>query len=173
MSEGRATKTSLAVSGMTWPACARRVEKAISRVPGVVGANVNLAAKRAAVEYLPGVAGVRDLERVVEGAGYGVPREEEHAEDARVREYGRLRNRFVVAAVLTGFILVSSLPHMFGFEAPVSTGWLDFGLFLLATPVQFWAGWRFYRGACGSLRYTSADIHEHVGCGRDERRLPI
>jgi Cu+-exporting ATPase len=164
MSEGRA-KISLAVSGMSCAACARRVEKALNRVPGVVGANVNLAAERAAVEYLSGVAGVRDLERAVEGAGYGVARDEERIEDVRGREYAMLRDRFAVAAVLTSIILFGSLPHMVGFEAPVPSRWLDLGLLLLATPVQFWAGWRFYRGAWVALRHASADMNTLVVVG--------
>ena len=146
MSEGRAM-ISLAISGMTCAACARRVEKALLRTAGVRAANVNPAAEKAAVGYDPASAGPEDVVEPVEGAGYGVVREEEHLEDTHAREYGRLRSRFAGAAVLTTFILVGSLPHMIGLEVPISMRWLNLGLLLLATPVQFWAGWRFYRGA--------------------------
>jgi Cu+-exporting ATPase len=105
-------------------------------MPSVLEANINFATEKAAVEYLPGVARVRDLERAVEGASYGVAREE-RIEDVREREYVALCDSFVVAAVLTAFILIGSLLHMFGLEAPIPTRWPDFGLLLLATPVQF------------------------------------
>ncbi|HEV3477303.1 MAG TPA: heavy metal translocating P-type ATPase [Rubrobacteraceae bacterium] len=156
-------KVTLSVTGMTCAACARRVEKALSRADGVRAANVNLAAERAMVEYDPAFAGPGKLVAAVEGAGYGVVREEKAGEDAQAREYERLRSRFVVAAVLTGFILVGSLPHMLGLMLPVE--WLNVGLLLLATPVQFWAGWRFYRGAWGALRHASADMNTLVAVG--------
>jgi P-type Cu+ transporter len=158
-------KVSLPVSGMTCAACARRVEKALSGTAGVRAANVNLAAEKATVEYDPGSVGTEDLTRAVEGAGYGVVQEEERVEATHVREYERLRNRFLVAAVLTGFILVGSLPHMLGLMLPIPVGWLNLGLLLLATPVQFWAGWRFYRGAWSSLRHASADMNTLVAVG--------
>ena len=165
MSEGRA-RISLPVSGMTCAACARRVEKALSGTAGVRAANVNLATEKATVEYDSASVGLGELVGAVEGAGYGVVREEEApVEDARAREYERLRGRFVVAAVLTALILIGSLPHMFGVMLPIPTGWLNLGLLLLATPVQFWAGWRFYRGAWGSLRHGAADMNTLVAVG--------
>jgi P-type Cu+ transporter len=165
MSEGRA-KISLPVSGMTCAACARRVERALSGTAGVRAANVNLATEKATVEYDSASVGLGELVGAVEGAGYGVVREEEApVEDARAREYERLRGRFVVAAVLTALILIGSLPHMFGVMLPIPTGWLNLGLLLLATPVQFWAGWRFYRGAWGSLRHGAADMNTLVAVG--------
>jgi P-type Cu+ transporter len=137
-------KTSFDVSGMTCASCVGRVEKALRKIPGVLDVSVNLATERARVEYLPGVVEVRDLERAVEGVGYGVVREEETTiDDAHEREYGELRTRFLVAAVLTGLILIGSLPMMLGFMPAIPMEWLNLGLLALATPVQFWAGWRF------------------------------
>src|SRR5918998_273663 len=165
MSEGRA-RISLPVSGMTCAACARRVEKALARAPGVRAANVNLATEKATVEYDSASVGLGELVEAVEGAGYGVVREEEgETEETRAREYRRLRSNFLVAAVLTALILIGSLPHMFGFGVPIPMGWLNFGLLVLATPVQFWAGWRFYRGAWGSLRHGAADMNTLVVMG--------
>src|SRR3712207_1427897 len=65
-------RTDFGVSGMSCAACVGRVEKALRRVPGVLNANVNLASERATVEHLTGTVEVRELERAVEGAGYGV-----------------------------------------------------------------------------------------------------
>ncbi len=149
-------KTSLGVAGMTCASCAGRVEKALRGVPGVLDVDINLATEKATVERLPGAASYGELERAVEGAGYGVVRGEEEqggAADVREREYRGLRVRFVVAAVLTGLILLGSLPMMVGFMPPVPEGWLNLALLALATPVQFWAGWRFYggRGAPSSM----------------------
>ena len=68
------SKTDFGVTGMSCAACVGRVEKALLRVPGVLGANVNLATERASIERLAGAPGVADLERAIEDAGYGVVR---------------------------------------------------------------------------------------------------
>ena len=152
------------VTGMSCASCVGRVEKALRRMPGVLDVNVNLAAERATVEYLAGAAEMRDFERAVQDAGYGVIREEERtAEDERGREYRRLRGQFFLAAVLTALVLIGSLPMMLGFMVPVR--WLNFALLALATPVQFWAGWRFYKGAWGALKHGQANMNTLVAVG--------
>ncbi|MCA1729792.1 MAG: heavy metal translocating P-type ATPase, partial [Actinobacteria bacterium] len=159
-------ETTLDISGMTCASCAGRVERALKKVPGVLDTSVNLTTEKAHVEYLPGVAETRDLERAVEGAGYGVVREEEEpGEDAHEGEYKKLRGRFLVAAVFTGLILLGSLPMMFGAMSPVPVEWLNLGLLALAAPVQFWAGWRFYDGAWGALRHGRANMNTLVAVG--------
>jgi P-type Cu+ transporter len=155
---------SLPVTGMTCAACARRVEKALLGTDGVRAANVNLAAEKATVEYDPASVGLERLVGAVEDTGYGVVREEQTG-DVHAREYGKLRGDFLIAAVLTALILVGSLPHMLGFTLPVPTTWLNLALLALATPVQFWAGRRFYRGAWGALKHGSADMNTLVVVG--------
>jgi P-type Cu+ transporter len=155
------------VTGMTCASCVRRVERALTKVPGVLEANVNLANERATVEYLAGEVEPRELEKAVEGAGYGVIREDQSSsvEDSHERDYRKLRTDFLLAAALTAVILVGSLPHMFEFVFPVPTGWLNLGLLLLATPVQLWAGWRFYRGAWDALKHAQANMNTLVVMG--------
>ena len=142
---GITTKKSIfPVSGMTCAACVSRVEEALASVPGVVSANVNLASEKATVEYLEGTD-IADLKRAVSEAGYTLGAEAETLEDVTStaqREIRHVRNRLVVAAVLavTIFILM---------WVPDFTGKL-YLLWGLATPVQFWAGWRYYRGMWGA-----------------------
>jgi P-type Cu+ transporter len=155
---------SLPVTGMTCAACARRVEKALLGTDGVRAANVNLAAEKATVEYDPASVGLERLVGAVEDTGYGVVREEQTG-DVHAREYAKLRGDFLIAAVLTALILVGSLPHMLGLTLPVPTTWLNLALLALATPVQFWSGRRFYRGAWGALRHGSADMNTLVVIG--------
>ena len=159
-------RITIPVTGMTCASCVGRVERALKKVPGVLEARVNLATEKAAVGYLAGEVEPRELEKAVEGAGYGVIREEESSvEDSHEREYSKLRADFLLAAALTALIILGSLPHMFGFMLPVPRGWLNFGLLLLATPVQFWAGWRFYRGAWSALKHGQANMNTLVVMG--------
>ena len=165
--EADVRETSFGVTGMTCASCIGRVERALKKVPGVLEANVNLASERATIEYLGGAVETRDLETAVEGAGYGVVREdgEESSEDAHEREYRKLRGDFLLAAALTVLILIGSLPVMLGFMLPVPMAWLNLGLLALATPVQFWAGRRFYRGAWGALMHGQANMNTLVVMG--------
>ena len=159
-------KTTFGVTDMTCASCVGRVERALKKVPGVLEVSVNLANERATVGYLAGEVEPRDLERAVEDAGYGVVREEESSvEDARGREYGKLKADFLLAAVLTTLILLGSLPMMLGVEPPIPMGWVTLGLLFLATPVQFWAGRRFYRGAWGALKHGQANMNTLVIMG--------
>src|SRR5918992_412799 len=150
----------------TCASCVGRVERALEKVPGVLDANVNLANEKATVRYLPGDVELRDLEKAVEGAGYDVVRgEESFAEDSHEREYKKLKADFLLAATLTTIILVGSLPMMLSLESPIPMIWLKILLLVLATPVQFWAGRRFYRGTWGALKHGQANMNTLVVMG--------
>jgi Cu+-exporting ATPase len=154
-----AKKSVFPVGGMTCASCVARVEEALSSVPGVVSASVNLASEKATVEYLEG-ADIADLKRAVKDAGYELGSETETLEDvtaAARRETRSTRNRFIVAAVLGLSIMV------IGWAA--SFDWKPYLLWALATPVQFWAGWRFYRGAWGALKHRTADMNTLIAVG--------
>ena len=66
-----ARTTTLAVEGMTCASCVRRVERSLSKVPGVAEASVNLATERATVTFAPDETTIADLVGAVEKAGYG------------------------------------------------------------------------------------------------------
>ena len=159
-------RVTIPVTGMTCASCVRRVERALEKAPGVLEVNVNLANQRATVRYLAGEVELRDLEKAVEGSGYGVVRgEESFAEDSHEREYKKLKADFILAAALTTIILVGSLPMMLGLEPAIPMMWLKILLLVLATPVQFWAGKRFYRGAWGALKHGQVNMNTLVVIG--------
>ena len=159
-------ETTFGVTGMTCASCVGRVERALEKVPGVLDANVNLANEKATVRYLAGEVQLLDLEKAAEGAGYDVTRgEESSVEDSHEREYKKLKADFILAAALTALIIIGSLPMMLGLEPLIPMMWLAFVLLGLATPVQFWAGRRFYRGAWGALRHGQANMNTLVVMG--------
>jgi P-type Cu+ transporter len=162
----RMARITIPVVGMTCASCVGRVERAVEKVPGVLDVTVNLGTEKSTVEYLAGEVDVGTLERAIEGAGYGVVREEETSvEEAHEREYRKLEGNFLLAVALTALILLGSLPQMLGLAVPVSMTLLNFGLLALATPVQFWAGWRFYEGAWAALRHGQANMNTLVALG--------
>jgi len=157
---GIATKKSIfPVGGMTCASCVARVEEALLGVPGVVSANVNLASEKATVEYTEGVD-IADLRRAVAEAGYTLGSEAETLEDITIaaqRELRSVRNRFIFSAVLAASIMILMWVPAFAGR--------PYLLWALATPVQFWAGWRFYRGAWGALRHKTTDMNTLVAVG--------
>jgi len=155
-----ATKKSIfQVGGMTCASCVSRVEEALSSVLGVISASVNLASDKATVEYTEGT-NIADLRRAVEEAGYTFGAEAATLEDVTIaaqRELQGVRNRFIFAAALAASIMALMwTPPFLG---------KPYLLWALATPVQLWAGWRFYRGAWGALRHKTADMNTLVAVG--------
>jgi Cu+-exporting ATPase len=144
---------------MTCASCVSRVEQALAEVPGVTSASVNLASEKATVEYIEGTE-IADLRRAVREAGYEPGAEAATPEDitaASQREITNIRDRFIAAAVLAAVIMALMW-------TPSFTG-KPYLLWALATPVQFWAGWRFYRGAWGALRHGTADMNTLIAVG--------
>ena len=157
---GVATKKSIfPVGGMTCASCVARVEEALSSVPGVISASVNLASEKATVEYLEGTEPA-DMRRAVKDAGYELGPEVQALEDvttAAQREVRFLRNRFIVAVILASIIMILGFIPSFVGE--------PYLLWALATPVQFWAGLRFYRGAWGALKHKTSDMNTLIAVG--------
>ena len=157
---GTATKKSIfPVSGMTCAGCVSNVEKALRSVNGVIFANVNLASEKATVEYLDETT-FSELQRAVEKAGYNLGTEAVTLEDVSIsaRRYSiSLRNIFIFAAVAG--VLIMLLMWAPGFLLK------PYLLWALATPVQFWAGLRFYKGALGAFRHKTADMNTLIAVG--------
>ena len=158
----------LGIEGRTCAACSTRLEKVLNRLPGVEAA-VNLAAERARVRYVPGVADTAMLIAAVEKAGFkarlanDTSREEEKARKLAV--YQAELRRFWISAVLT-LPLVAQMVTMFNGDLhhhqDLLPRWLQL---LLATPVQFWIGWRFYDGGWKALRGGGANMDVLVALG--------
>jgi Cu+-exporting ATPase len=151
----------LDISGMTCATCSARVEKVLAKVPGVFEASVNLATEQATVKLTSSTSAAA-LIAAVERAGYGaqLPATSGEAAAAPVRT---LPDWWPVAlAMLLSLPLV--LPMMgalFGAHWMLP-GWLQW---LLATPVQFWLGARFYRAGWKALRAGSGNMDLLVAVG--------
>lgn len=167
---GSARAVTLDISGMTCAACAARVETVVGRLPGVASVSVNLPLERADV-LLAAEGAESAIVEAVEKAGYGATiragtaRErrlaEEEREAARRAEERQTLVLFVLSALLC---LPLVLPMLLG---PLGLPWhpSPWTEFLLATPVQFIAGWRFYRGAVKALRSGAATMDVLVALG--------
>jgi len=162
----------LGVRGMTCASCVARVERALRKIPGVLNASVNLAMERASIDYLPGVTSAERLQAAVREAGYEpVAVEGAGAAEARDSERLELLWDLAFAASLSLPLLVIAMAPMvwpalhqaMGTLWPMSTWhWLELAL---ATPVQFYAGRRFYRQGWAELRHLNPGMSTLVMLG--------
>lgn len=65
-------KSTYKITGMTWAACAKAVEKAVKKLDGVENQNVNIATEKLDIEYDPNKVKFTDLKDAIEKAGYGI-----------------------------------------------------------------------------------------------------
>ena len=154
----------LQLHDMTCAACATHIEKALNKLPGV-HATVNVATETAKVSFMPDVSTKQLIDAVI-SAGYGAT---EISESGRAEEkarkqaaYERELRLFWISALLT-LPLVLQMGAMFSdHDMDMLPRWLQW---LLATPVQFWIGRRFYVGAWHALRSGSANMDVLVALG--------
>jgi Cu+-exporting ATPase len=177
----------LDIEGMTCASCVNRIERYLRKVEGVVEANVNLATERASVTADSHVTTDR-LIAAVEAAGYeakvmvdrqpatevsgpAVERSAAAREDTsqpetnfQQRHLAETRRRLVLATILTvpllgGLAAMTVAPFLPVF---LTEPWIQLAL---ATPVQFYAGWPFYRGAWRVLRHRATDMNTLIAVG--------
>lgn len=172
------TEVTLPIEGMTCASCVRRVEKALTKVPGVDAANVNLATEKATVSFDPALVDLGQLRGAVEKAGYAVrelpapaapsateaavPGETEidDREIERERELTDLKRKSLVSLV-AGLVMMGAmyLPIGIAMEtlAPI--------LLIAATAIQFWAGRVFYRAAWAAAKHGGTNMNTLVALG--------
>jgi Cu+-exporting ATPase len=167
----------LPVDGMTCASCAKRVERAVQAVPGVAAAQVNLATETVSVQAAPALMDAVAAAIVRAGYETRLPVADEaapspEAEDAAQRRRARREALPVLAAALLsapmllpmlleplGSLLTGTrVPH----GAWMPPAWVQW---LLATPVQFWLGARFYRAGWAALRQRSGNMDQLVALG--------
>ncbi|MBN2739166.1 MAG: copper-translocating P-type ATPase [Spirochaetales bacterium] len=161
------SKVTLNISGMTCAACSNRIEKKLKRLEGVDMANVNLATNKATLSFDEQVLDLSRIISTVIDLGYGAEAEQEVQADKekelRKKEIFDLKWRFILAAILSAPMLVGMITMIFGLRI----GILHNPVFqlILATPVQFIIGFRFYKHAFKALKAASPNMDVLVVLG--------
>ena len=161
----------LSIRGLADDNDARRLEQSLRANPGVVEVEVNYAAERARVRYLPTLLTSADVRAAIEGQGFEALERGAGAEDveraARSREIERQRKRLIVGLVFTVPLFVLSMAADLGL---LPMAWRHAALFVwlqwaLATPVQFYVGGQYYSGAYKALRNGAANMDVLIAMG--------
>ena len=161
------------VQGMTCAACVGRVERALKKQQGVESATVNLATEQAVVTFDPGAIDAAALMAAVDEAGYKAVSTDEGAgsDESREREQAELKRLVAFSAVCAvPLVTIAMAPMLWPALGEAMTEllpasawhWLEL---LLATPVQFYAGRRFYRQGWGEIRHLNPGMSTLVMMG--------
>lgn len=143
------------VSGMTCANCALTIEKKLRGTPGIESANVNFASETVSVKYDPQTINLQQIFAKVKDAGYiPLAGKDNEQEDERLTREG---NWLIIS-------MAAAVPAMALSMMPM-TKTIDYILLVVATIIQFTAGWTFYRGAYHSLKNKSANMDVLVSMG--------
>jgi len=155
------------IQGMECASCVKKIEDALLSTKGVTMAVVNLATEKVRVEYIPSEINLSEIKKTIESTGYKVlEMAEGEVEDVeriiREKEYKKLKKKFFFSLILSIIVLIGSLEWIPGIPRILTNYYL---LWILATPIQFWAGWQFYRGAWGAFIHKNADMNTLIAVG--------
>ncbi len=162
------TKKTFSVKGMHCASCVATIERSLKKVDGVSKATVNIATEKATVTYDPAKVSDDKLYSAVSNVGYEVIvneeiRSEDEEKEEKVRELHDLRLKVAVSLILGSLLLWGSFPGLMQ-TAPLFLR--DFWVqLIIAIPVQFWAGFTFYRATISALKHRTANMDTLVAIG--------
>ena len=155
----RKKELQLDVTGMTCGSCVQRVEKTLLKQPGVLECRVNLATAEATVQLADGAVPFESLRAAVQARGYDIEVHRDRRDDdaARREERDWLRRVWVAWPLGLVVMLLSTFA--------MRSDWARVSAFVLTTPVQFWAGWPFLKGAAHRAKSFSANMDTLIALG--------
>ncbi len=144
------------------------LEHHLARQKGVVSSDFNLGTMQVRVEYLTGATDPAAIRAAIQDFGYKVRDtsagpDSESEDDARMAEYRDLRRKFLIASILSLPVLIMAMSH--GRIAALNFAGANFLQLALTTPVVFYCGAQFYRGAWAALRHRAADMNTLIAIG--------
>jgi len=159
-------KIIIPISGMHCDSCARNIESRLKKLKGVSNANVNFANEKATIEFDENKINEDDIAKAIEKLGYRVIKEHAHEhidkeKMEREHEIRHMKKMFITSLILTIPIFVLSFPEIFNIMLPYQ----NFILLILTTPVQFYVGYMFYKGAYFALKARTASMDTLVAVG--------
>ncbi|SHH54157.1 Cu+-exporting ATPase [Sporobacter termitidis DSM 10068] len=161
------SKVVLSLTGMSCAACAAKIEKRLSKLGGVSKASVNLATEKATVEYDQAEIKVSEMIKAVEALGYGAEKLEDVVEDrekaAREKEIKKLRLTLIASIILSAPLVLAMLLSLVGVDVPFLHN--AYFQLIIATPIQFIIGFRFYKHAFLALRARSSNMDVLISMG--------
>jgi Cu+-exporting ATPase len=160
-------KEIIKITGMTCAACSARIDTRLNKIEGVSNASVNLTTEKATVLYDEKKADVSTLLKTIEDLGYNAEIYQEISQEKekkqREKELFNLKISLIISAILTAPLLLGMILSIFGINIKLFHD-IYFQM-ILATPVQFVIGFRFYKNAFYALRSKSSNMDVLIAMG--------
>ena len=162
----------LRINGMSSTHCSDLIQSTLLKTKGVKNAEIDFANEKGVVKIDAALISAERIIKIIADLGYqaDIVKESERSEETldlekaeREKEIKILKTKFIVGVILSLPIFLGSFPDLFPFVPQFLTN--KYLLWALATPVQFWVGWQFYKGIAMFLRYRTADMNTLIGTG--------
>ena len=155
------------ISGMSCAACSSKIEKKLSRLGGVSSANVNLTTEKATVNFDPLEIKISDMIKTIESLGYKAEKAEDITQDKekeqREKEIKKLRITLVSSIILSSPLVLAMILSLIRIDVPFLHN--PYFQLIIATPIQFIIGFRFYKHAFYALRSRSSNMDVLISMG--------
>lgn len=162
----------LRLGGMSCAGCANAIEQAIKQVAGVADCVVNFGIEQAQVIYDPQQTTPNQIQKTVQEIGYQATPIISAAQDldtdrrTRQAEQRSLQRKVTISSILSALLVIGTLSHV-GVQLPsllsgLANPWVQLAI---TTPIEFWVGLSFHRGAWAAFRHRRADMNTLISLG--------
>ena len=171
--ENTLSTLTFSVGGMTCAACVHHVGNALRELPGLVDAQVSLGTETATIEFDGDAVTKPDVQEALSGAGYSVRKfaDEDTSifsdgdREIRQAEIKDTRDRMIISLGVAAIVMIAMNYASIDALANLSPTTVNIFFLILATPVQFWAGSRFYKSAWSAARLRTSNMNTLVAIG--------
>ena len=160
-------KKTFSIGGMHCASCVRIIENVLKKTKGINDANVNFATETAFINYNDQKTTDKEIISVINKAGYkAFEKKQENTKNDEIQKNKELNylKKKVFLSLFLGFLIIwGSLPFLMETSPEILKNfWMQF---LLATPVQFWAGFGFYKATISALKHRTANMDTLLAIG--------
>jgi Cu+-exporting ATPase len=145
---------SLDVQGMSCASCVKRVEDALKKNPAVISASVNLASEKARIEFEENKISEQKIISLIRGAGYSATLPHQKLKNDKIKNHSYDRLVILLSGLLTLPLLLPMLLKPLGVDLSISP-WTQL---VLAAPIQFFFGLRFYKSAWAAIKARTGNM---------------
>ena len=160
-------KETFSILGISCASCVSNIEKTLNGINGMKSSVVNFASEKANIEYDETVVSLEYIAKIIKETGYEavinekLKIEENSVEIAKKRELKNITHKFIFSAIISVLVFLGSMK--WSFVPVVLTNYII--LFILTTPVLFWSGAQFFKGAWGAAKHKTTDMNTLVAVG--------